>query len=250
MSAASATAALPHNPDPPPDRAADRAPTQSHADRAATQSRADCAATHAQADQAPTQSRADRVLSVLRKLIGYGQELARTVQQRAAAGTLITVAVHFGTRDVALILARIVRGLRLANALETRLASGPVRLDAIPAVVRAPPPTRARRTARPAVQRPDLPDVPTAEEIAAALRHRPAAAVIADICRDLGIVPSHPLWGEVMMVLSEHGGNYVRYVRNVAVRMCAWLTAPPAADADGWPAPRSQPAAACSTGPP
>jgi hypothetical protein len=22
--------------------------------------------------------------------------------------------------------------------------------------------------------------------------------VIADICRDLGIVPSHPLWGEVM----------------------------------------------------
>jgi hypothetical protein len=189
------------------------------------------------------------VLSVLRKLIGYGQELARTVQQRAAAGTLITVAVHFGTRDVALILARIVRGLRLANALETRLASRPVRLDAIPALVRVPP-TRARRAARPAVQRPGLPDVPTAEEIAAALRHRPAAAVIADICRDLGIVPSHPLWGEVMMVLSEHGGNYVRYVRGVAARMCAWLTAPSAADADGWPAPQSQPVAACGTGPP
>jgi hypothetical protein len=189
------------------------------------------------------------VLSVLRKLIGYGQELARAVQQRAAAGTLITVAVHFGTRDVALILARIVRGLRLANALETRLSSRPVRLDAIPALVHAPS-TRARRTARPAVQRPDLPDVPTAEEIAAALRHRPAAAVIADICRDLGIVPSHPLWGEVMMVLSEHGGNYVRYVREVAARMCAWLLASPAADANGWPAPRSQPAAACSTGPP
>jgi hypothetical protein len=145
MSAASATAALPNDPDPPPDRTADRAPTQSGA---------------------------GRVLGLLRKLIDYGQELARTVQQRAAAGTLFTVALHFGTRDIALILARITRGLRLANALEAGLISRPVRQDDVPARVRAPA-DRTKCTARRAVKRPGLPDVPTAEEIAAALRHRP-----------------------------------------------------------------------------
>jgi hypothetical protein len=144
------------------------------------------------------QPRANRVLILVRKLIEYGQDLARTVQQRAAAATLFTIAVHFGTRDMALILARITRGLRLAAALEARLVSGPARPGAASAPTRAvtdgapagqTPADRPKRTPRPAGKRPALPDMPTAEEIAAALRHRPAAAVIADICRDLGIVP-------------------------------------------------------------
>jgi hypothetical protein len=185
------------------------------------------------------------VLSLLRKLISYGQELARTVQQRAAAGTLFVVALHFGTRDVALILSRITRGLLLANALEVRLISHPIRQGAV-----RTPADPATRTALRTAKRPSLPDVPTAEEIAAALRHRPAAAVIADICRDLGIAPAHPLWGEVMTVLSRHGGNFVKYFKGVLDRMCAWLTAPTAVDAVGWPAPRTQPGAACGTGPP
>jgi hypothetical protein len=194
------------------------------------------------------------VLSLLRKLIDYGQDLVHLVQQRAAAGTLLTVALRFGTQDAAVILARIARGLLLANALEARLISRPERLDAGPALagsagVRAPP-GGAERTFRPALKRPALPDVPTAEEIAAALRHRPAAAVIGDICRDLGIVPAHPLWGEVMAVLSEHGGGFVKYFRNVMDRMCLWLTARAAVYAEVWPAPRSQPTAACGTGPP
>jgi hypothetical protein len=197
------------------------------------------------------------VLSLLRKLIDYGQELARTVQQRAAAGTLFTVALQFGTPDLALILARITRGLRLAHAVEARLASRPARQSAAPAPLRAPAdraigaaPDPARRTARRPAPRPSLPDVPTAEEIAAALRHRPAAAVIADICRDLGIVPAHPLWREVMAILSGHGGNVVKFVKHVTDRVCTWLTAPPVVDAEGWPAPHSQRAAACGTGPP
>jgi hypothetical protein len=194
------------------------------------------------------------MLSLLRKLIDYGQDLVRSVQQRAAAGTLLTIALRFGTQDAAVILARIARGLLLANALEARLIVRPVRLDARPAPagpapVRAPP-EGAEGTVRRAVKRPALPDVPTAEEIAAALRHRPAAAVIADICRDLGIVPAHPLWGEVMAVLSEHGGGFVKYFKNVMDRMCLWLTARAAVYAEAQPAPRSQPAAACSTGPP
>jgi hypothetical protein len=194
------------------------------------------------------------VLSLLRKLIDYGQHLVRSVQQRAAAGTLISIALHFGTLDAAVILARIARGLLLANALEARLIIRPVRLDArpapaVPATVRAPP-EGAEHMVRRAVKRPVLPDVPTAEEIAAALRHRPAAAVIADICRDLGIVPAHPLWGEVMSVLSEHGGGFVKYFKNVMDRMCLWLTARAAVYTEARAAPRLQPAAARSTGPP
>jgi hypothetical protein len=248
MSAASATAALPNNPDPGPHSSPDRSPAPA-ADRDPAHSSADRGLTQSGADPAPRQSRAGRALNLLRKLIDYGQELARTVQQRAAAGTLFTVALHFGTRDVALILARITRGLRLANALEARLMSHPVRPDAVPGLARARP-DPARHPARRPVKRPALPDVPTAEEIAAALRHRPAAAVIADICRDLGIVPAHPLWGEVMTVLSGHGGGFVMFYKNVMDRMCAWLTARAADNTEGWPAPRSQPAAACSTGPP
>jgi hypothetical protein len=194
------------------------------------------------------------MLTLLRKLIDYGQELLRTVQQRTAATPLLTVALHFGTRDAAVILARITRGLRLADALEARLIIRPARLDARPALagparVRAPP-DGAERIVRRAVKRPALPDVPTAEEIAAALRHRPAAAVIGDICRDLGIVPAHPLWGEVMAVLSEHGGGFVKYFKNVMDRMCLWLTARAAVYAEARPAPQPQPAAACATGPP
>jgi hypothetical protein len=241
MTTASATAALPDNPDPLPDSAVNSAPTPDPPSAPA-------------ADPAPRPSRAGRVLGLLRKLIDYGQDLARSVQQRAAAGTLLTIALHFGTLDAGVILARITRGLRLANALEARLIIRPVRLDARPApagpaAVRAPP-EGAETPVRRAVKRPALPDIPTAEQIAAALRHRPAAAVIADICRDFGIVPAHPLWGEVMSVLSEHGGGFVKYFKNVMDRMCLWLTARAAIYAEARPAPRSQPAAACSTGPP
>ena len=61
--------------------------------------------------------------------------------------------------------------------------------------------------------------MPTAAEIAAAVRDRPAGEVIADICRDLGIVPSHPLWDKIWMVVTEFGGNVMRLY-------CAWETDP------------------------
>ena len=248
MPVASATAALLNDPDPIADPAIDGTPTQPRADQTPTQPRA---------DRAPTQPHASRVLNLLRKLIEYGQDLARTVQGRATAATLFTVAVHFGTRDMALILARITRGLRLASALEARLVSRPVRPDADAVPVRAPadraihaPPDRAKRKHRRAAKRPELPDLPTAEEIAAALRHRPAAAVIADICRDLGIVPAHPLWGEVMAVLCGHGGNVMKFFKEAMARLLGSLGAAAAMDAVRWPAPPSHAAAPGGTGPP
>src|SRR5271165_2075809 len=68
-------------------------------------------------------SRAGRLLGLVRKLIDYGKELASTLRQRTSATNLAAVTRHFGTSDIALILARITQGLLRAAALETRLIS-------------------------------------------------------------------------------------------------------------------------------
>jgi hypothetical protein len=232
VSAASTTAALSNRPDPPPDQAQDPA-----------------------AGHAPAPSRTGRLLGLLHKLIDYGKDLAHTLGQRTTAAAAPCAATrHFGTLTIALILARIVRGLRLATALEARLVSHPLREAAAPVRVRAPS-DHAPRIAQPAAPRASraasrLPEVPTAAEIAAALRHRPAGAVIADICRDLGIVPAHPLWGEVMMVVTEFGGNLTTLVKDVVHRLYSWCADPSVVETDASPAPWSQAAAACGTGPP
>jgi hypothetical protein len=227
MSAASITAALPARPGSPLDPAA---------------------------ASAPAPSRIGRLFGLVRKLIDYGKDLAHTLQQRTAAKTLFTVARHFGTRDIELILARIARGLLLANALEARLVSRPVREVSALALVRAPL-DRPRRTAQPAAHcaggaASGLALVPTARDIAAALRHRPVGAVIADICRDLGIAPAHPLWREVMLVVTEYGGSATKLLKDTIDRVCASYPDPSAVEQDGWPAPSQQAVAVCGTGPP
>ena len=222
MPAAFTTAAPPNRPDPSPDPAT--APTR-------------------------TPSRTTRLLGLLRKLIDYGTQLARSIQQRPALTTLVTIALHFGTRDIALILSRITRGLQLAGALEAKLVN-----RALPEIVAQDffrrPVDRAPRTARKAARRPRLPEMPTAEEIAAALRDRPAGEVIAEICRDLGIVPAHPLWGEIMMVVTEFGGNVMRLMNNVMDRLTAWTTDPSWLPNDDWAERYVQAGAAGATGPP
>ena len=105
----------------------------------------------ANAPDPPTQpSRSANLLGLVRKLIDYGRELAATIRQRAFTdpGPVITC---FGTADVALILARIARGLHRADALEARLIRNADRLDAAPRgclprkTPRAPPSHRALR---------------------------------------------------------------------------------------------------------
>ena len=222
MSAASTTAERPNHPDPSPDPAT--AP-------------------------APTPSRTTRLLGLLRKLIDYGTELARALQQRPALTTLVTIALHFGTRDIALILARIARGLELAYALEDKLVSRPLPETVAKDFLRTPV-ARKPRTARPAAPRAPLPDLPTAEEIAAALRNRPAGEVIADICRDLGIVPANPLWREIMAVVNEFGGNFVRLFNAVTHRVFAWSTDPSWLANEGWAEVQAQADSLYATGPP
>src|SRR5271165_5662009 len=85
-------------------------------------------------------SRFGRALDVVRKLIDYGKELATTLLQRRTTTTdLATVTLPFGTRDIGLIIARITRGLLLANALEARI----VELAARPDAPAPPRPARA-----------------------------------------------------------------------------------------------------------
>jgi hypothetical protein len=150
-----------------------------------------------------------RLLSIVRKLIDYGRQLVSTLRQPTAPTDLPDIARNFGTGDIAQIVARIMRGLLRATALEARLAHR-----------RNPPPSgptartaRKPRAARPVrhhaiAAEPLLADLPSADEIAAEIRHRPVGAVIADICRDLGIPLSHTLWRELTLAIVANGGRY------------------------------------------
>jgi hypothetical protein len=169
------------------------------------------------------------LLNLVGRLIDYGKELAATLHRRVADNPYFAP-FNFGTCDLALILARITRGLQRAAALQERLT----RLAARPE--RQPTPTkpaaeRKPRAPRSASLRCDTLLTPsTTEEQIAADRRRPIGAVIADICRDLAILPSHPLWRELQQAIMDHGGSYIRLLKHVLKRnyqLAAELTAPP-----------------------
>jgi hypothetical protein len=162
-------------------------------------------------------SRSASLLALVRKLIDYGRELAATIRRRAFTDPS-SVICCFGTADVALILARITRGLHRADALEGKIIRNADRLDAAPPAAPSQPRPRAPRPPAPpatAETDPRLARLPTPAQIAAEVRRRPIGAVIADICRDLGIMPSHPLWRELQLVIIRHGGNLARLVKDI-----------------------------------
>ncbi len=173
--------------------------------------------------------RIGRALSVVRKLITYGKQLVGTLSQRAIAATEVySITLDFGTTDLAEIIARIARALDLAAALEDRLVSRaaqpertpPANLPsdrqprAAPPGVPATPPAAARDDDA----KPCLAGLPTAEDLAAQFRRRPIGAVIADICRDLGIKPYHPLWRELSWAILDNGGNVSELLKHIFKR--------------------------------
>ena len=174
-----------------------------------------------------------RLLGVVRALLNYGRQLAATLQQRNPATHLAEITRDFGTSDIGKILACIARGLLRAAALETRLASRPALQPAAPAALTAPSrcqPRAARSSARGAgAADPRLACLPTPDEIAAQVRRRPVGTVIADICRDLGIVPGNLLWHEVSLFIIANGGNLATLYKDTSKRLFAWLTDPPVA---------------------
>ena len=194
-------------------------------------------------------SRSARLLDLVRKLIDYGKELATTLRQRASTDLRFD-ALRFGTSDLALILARIARGVHRATALEARLLQNATRLDAEPAPSRAPSRPR-QRTAQPAARRAHQADdllahLPTPEQIAAEVRRRPIGAVIADICRDLGILPSHPLWRELQHAIIRYDGSLANLMKDILDRAFPL----PATARSRSPAPPPTSLAPASTGPP
>jgi hypothetical protein len=151
------------------------------------------------------------LLSVLRKLIDYGKGLALALQERTARTDLFDIKMRFGLVNVAAIIACVTRGLLLAAALEARLVRYPVLPEAKPARVRAASAREphaapsAEQAAAEAEAR--LFRLPTPRQVAAALRRRPAGAVLADICHNLGITLDHPLWKELRWAIMDNDGD-------------------------------------------
>jgi hypothetical protein len=175
--------------------------------------------TEAAPDASP--SRSGRLLVLVRALIAYGRQVATTLRQNHPA---------LGPSDIALILRRIARGLLRAEALEARIIRDATRLDAEPS------PPRALRQRQPQPPRPAGPGpdplpaaLPTVEQIAAEIRRRPIGAVIADICRDLGIQPNNRLWPELRDLIVRYRGNLAGLVKDILDRL--FFTSPALA----WP---------------
>ena len=204
----------------------------------------------------PPPSRSGRVLSLVRRLIDYGKQLVATLRQHAVPNDTADLVASFGTSDLPLILARIAQGLHRAGLLEQKIARAAARLDAEPQPEPAPSPRapRARAVQPPPPRQPQVPPtdtasllaaLPTPDQIAAKVRRQRIGAVLADICRDLGIAPSHPLWGELHLAITLYDGNYVRLfngwlnrafpIAHIAARLRAERAAPPAPTGTGPP---------------
>ena len=166
----------------------------------------------------PPPSRSGRLLTLVQKLIDYATHLAATIRARPADADPIDLRCQFFTTDTALILARIKQGLLRAGLLQERIARVAPRLDAEPEPTPCPRASRAvpcetqpssPRRAQ-AAPNPALANLPTAEEIAEKVRSQPIGRVLADICRDLGLYPAHPLWRELGLAINEFGGSWLR----------------------------------------
>jgi hypothetical protein len=202
---------------------------------------------------ADRRSRITYLLGLVSRLIEHGRQLATALRQRGVPNVPALSTCCFGTRDIALILSRIALGVQRAGALEARLLRSTARPDPKPRTPRAPAP-RVPRTPQPAKESaeidPALARLPTPEQIAAEIRHRPIGTVIAHICHDLGIMPQHPMWRELQVAVILHGGSLVDFVKSVRSRASVVLSEC-FSGAPALPLPFMSPSPApASTGPP
>jgi len=179
----------------------------------------------------PTQaSRFAPLLTLVHKLIDYGRQLAASLQQPAPPADFDNIAIGFGTYDLTAIVARIIRGLHRATALASRLQRLETTPEPDPAATPAMPP-RASRAATAPMPRPPraaaiVAAAPTPEQIAAKVQRQPIGEVFADICRDLGILPGHPLWHDLFLAIVRFGGRLGRLCVHISNRALAARTAP------------------------
>ena len=157
-------------------------------------------------------SRSAALLQIVRTLIDIGRQRLAAIRSQPGPEETHALGCAFGTFNVALIVARILRGLRIAAALEDRVIAAAPSLDTPPRARATSAPTAPRP--RPNPIRPDARDdaallasVPTDQEIAEMIRRRPIGAVLVDICADLGIGIDHPLWQELRWIIIDHHGT-------------------------------------------
>jgi hypothetical protein len=212
-------------------------------------------------------SGARRFAGFLRRVINCGKQLVIAVRLRAHRPDFPRFARPFSTNYLPHILRRIHAAIHRAIMLEERAlqqdglrpqprdrvrtpsaSPGKTRDEAL--AVRSdnalPAPQRTERPARPSGD-PHYADWPSTKQLAAELRRRPIAAVLVDICRDLGITPHHPLWQEMCHVIAAHGGSVEALEQGADERWCSkrWLETPftprPLSTLVLWPAPWSHP---------
>ena len=165
------------------------------------------------------------LIALVRALTTFGRGLLVTLRSRNQSAPPFDAACRFGTLNLALILARLTRGIMIAQALEARLLRRRPRI-APPAPRPIPATPAPARPRRPRARQPDeaaelLGRLPTAEEIAARIRRRAIGAVFVDICRDLGIDTQHPLWRDISQAITRNGGNMVKLLLLWADRLPA-----------------------------
>jgi hypothetical protein len=168
-----------------------------------------------------TLPRVGLLLRIVRRLVAYGTDLVSTLQEGTSIHRRVMTVMNFGTKDLALIIARIKCGLLRAAALEARLTSYVKRGRDLP-LPRARSAASRARTAADKASRPAearawfLEALPTAEEIAAQVRRRAIGLVIGDICLDLGLVAGAVdgvLWEALTQAVAECGIDLRAFIR-------------------------------------
>ena len=167
---------------------------------------------HGRQSPAPKPSRAAALLHFIRVLIDTGRDHLAAVRSQPGPEQAQILARRFGTFNLSLIVVRILRGLRLAAALEQRVIANTQGIDAPPCVRAAASAPRRSGVPRKQKQPEDAGDdallarAPTDREIAEMVRGRAIGAVLVDICADLGIGVGHPLWHDLQSFIIDHDG--------------------------------------------
>ena len=184
--------------------------------------------------------RIGRLLTLVQFLIGYGKDFAATLRQQSVTPQVrLTLQARFGTSDLARVLFRIGRALKLAAMLDTQLrrlaASGQdvqTPTECAPVQPRAFAHRSTTNSAGCAAERGAVSDnldddLPSEEQIAALIRRGRAGAVIAAICRDLGLVPavvSQQQWKDVHEAIITFGGNFAKLMCDMMLRIHKCMT--------------------------
>jgi len=167
------------------------------------------------------------LLTVVRGLFALGTAWLGIAQRgNPRLAVQYTMFQRFGTKHIALIVARLQRGLAIAAALEERILRRAKQIDSerpqpAPRTPPEEPPARAERKPRLTRDQDDaalLLGVPSAAEIAEMVRRKPIGRVLEDICRDIGLEPADPGWNDLVFALCAHGGDIDRVFDEYAER--------------------------------